>query len=99
MSAATDKALGELHATVARVLTSAISSEEVPSAAVLSAAITFLKNNNITASPTDNAELAELNRKLVERRKEGKDNLRSQLDQVDTLMDANYTAIAGGSLQ
>lgn len=95
MTAASDKALGELHATVARVLTSAITTTEEggPSAAVLSAAITFLKNNNITASPTDNTELAELNKQLAERRKDGKDRLKADLGKVDELMAANYTGL------
>ncbi len=96
--AASDKALGELHSTVATVLTAAISADE-PSAAMIAAAITFLKNNNITASPTDNAELAELNKKLAERRRTGKDTLRQQLQEADQLMSQNYDAVVTGKLQ
>ena len=74
-NAATEDALGELHATVAQVLTSAIQGEEV-SAATLSVAVTFLKNNNITADPSSNAELAELTAALAARRKDGKGKLK-----------------------
>ena len=74
-NAASEDALGELHATVAQVLTSAIQGEEV-SAATLSVAVTFLKNNNITADPSSNAELAELTAALAARRKDGKGKLK-----------------------
>lgn len=70
--AATDKALGELHAQVAAALSSQVTGGEdgtPPSPALLGAAIAFLKNNNITADAADNAALKELNQKLAERRK------------------------------
>lgn len=73
-NAASEGALGELHATVAKVLTNAIQSEEV-NAAMLGAAITFLKNNNITANAEHNAELGELARALADKRKAGKERL------------------------
>jgi hypothetical protein len=76
-NAATEDALGELHATVARVLTSAIATQgEEVTAATLSVAVTFLKNNNITADPSSNAELAELTAALAARRKDGKGKLK-----------------------
>ncbi len=73
--AATDNALQELHAQIARSLTAAVTPQEVegtvipPSAAHLAAAITFLKNNNITASPTGNKALTDLADALAARRK------------------------------
>lgn len=72
--AATDKVLGELHIAVARALTRAIEGRldedgnpVYPTAAELGAAITFLKNNNITAIATDDNALGELERKLQEK--------------------------------
>jgi hypothetical protein len=69
--AATEKELGSLHKVVAHALKTAIEApgESGVSAAVLGAAITFLKNNNITASPTENAALADLNQALNRRRR------------------------------
>lgn len=78
--AASDKQLGHLHLVVAKALTEQVEGyeEEVsdgvtktvrPSPAVLSAAIAFLKNNNITADATDNAALRELGEALQARRK------------------------------
>ncbi len=73
--AATDNELQELHAQVARSLTAAITPQEIdgvslpPSAAHIAAAITFLKNNSITASPTGNKALTDLADQLAARRK------------------------------
>ena len=70
--AATDRALGDLHAQVATELTKALQSGEegAPApAAYFGAAIAFLKNNNITASPTENAALADLAKTLADKRK------------------------------
>lgn len=67
MSAATDKALGLLHAKVATKLGDLIESDEC-NAAVLGAAITFLKNNNITAAASGNQELDALKEKLANKR-------------------------------
>lgn len=73
--AATDNELQELHAQVARSLTAAITPQEVegvvipPSAAHIAAAITFLKNNSITASPQGNKALTDLADQLAARRK------------------------------
>lgn len=69
MSAASDKELGKLHATVARKLGDLIEGDEC-SAAVLGAAITFLKNNNITAAASGNQELDALKEKLANKRHE-----------------------------
>lgn len=74
--AASDDALQGLHAAVATALTGAIAGatdEEgnsiPPSAAHLAAAITFLKNNNITADANTNKGLTELKDALAARRK------------------------------
>jgi hypothetical protein len=71
---ATDKDLGALHKEVAKTLTKAVAVIEgedgpvLPPAAFLGAAIAFLKNNNITADVTTNAELAALEDTLKQRR-------------------------------
>ena len=78
--AASDKVLGNLHAAVANALaeqvagvteTDAEGNERLvrASPALLGAAITFLKNNNITADVENNAELRELSEALAARRK------------------------------
>lgn len=55
-NAASEGALGTLHDTLARVLTTAISSEEGAPAAILAVAAKFLKDNDITcAADKDNA--------------------------------------------
>lgn len=66
--AASDKALGELHGLVARSLTARLEGGEF-TAAELGAAISFLKNNNITADATDNVELRALGDQLAARRR------------------------------
>lgn len=71
---ASETALGQLHAAVANVLTMQLASEDV-SAATISAAITFLKNNNITADAEGNAELSTLAARLAEKRKGAKASL------------------------
>lgn len=86
MSKASEKALGDLHAAVAMSLANAISAPRytdegeaingtegtMVSAAVLSAAITFLKNNNITADADTNEGLKGLKDQLEARRKDRK---------------------------
>jgi hypothetical protein len=82
--AASDKKLGDLHEAVADALSEQVkgytktevtaAGEEVQvevkaSPALLSAAIAFLKNNNITADAEDNAALRDLNQALQARRK------------------------------
>lgn len=74
--AADNDTLQGLHAAVAKALADAISpttNEEgmvLPaSAAHLSVAIAFLKNNNITASANTNKELADLSEALAARRR------------------------------
>jgi hypothetical protein len=82
--AATEKVLGDLHKAVAMALTEQVAGLKVqelnaegepvevlvrPSPAVLSAAIAFLKNNNITADAEDNAALRELGLALKARQK------------------------------
>lgn len=79
-SAASEEQLGNLHAVVAQALTTVIAEGQpivdkegnvikVPaSAAHIGAAIAFLKNNNITASPTKNKDLAALRQTLNKKR-------------------------------
>ena len=64
---ATEDKLGDLHGVVAQYLTIAIQSGNA-SPAVLGAAISFLKNNSITASPSTNEALNRLSQTLQERR-------------------------------
>lgn len=77
--AASDKVLGTLHEKVAHALAEQVDGYTViedevekvvrPSPALLSAAIAFLKNNNITADAVDNAALRDLSEALSARRK------------------------------
>ncbi len=106
--AATDNALQELHATVARALSAAIQPVEIPgkegepsvtlppSAAHLAAAITFLKNNSITASPTTNAALSKLKDDLEARRK--KKPAPQALAEAEELLAGRLMA-SGGTVQ
>jgi len=64
---ATEDALGTLHGVVAEYLTLKLMTGKA-TAAEVGAAITFLKNNSITASPSTNAALASLSQTLQERR-------------------------------
>lgn len=104
--AATDNALQELHAQIARSLTDAVKPIETtdehgnvavipPSAAHLAAAITFLKNNNITASPTSNKALSDLSDALAARRK--KKIPAMALQEAEEQL--QFTLSAGGTVQ
>lgn len=64
---ASEDKLGDLHGVLAEYLVLAIQTGNV-SPALLGAAITFLKNNSITASPSQNAALAALSQSLQERK-------------------------------
>jgi hypothetical protein len=99
MTKATEDALATLHGAVAVALTDAVAIKVIPatedapaqtvapSAAHIMAAITFLKNNSITADASSNAELDELSAALKKRRLEQKDRMSKRtLDHVaDTL--------------
>lgn len=93
MTKATENDLGALHALVAKALKAKVISplfvegEAVAgteglgaSASDLAAAITFLKNNNITADPDQNSDLAELKTALEARRKNSKLSLLANQD-------------------
>lgn len=85
MSKATEAQLAELHAAVAGALT-AVVKEEAPSAAHIMAAISFLKNNNITADAETNSDLKALGEALKEKRARNKMNLttlRGVADEID----------------
>jgi hypothetical protein len=102
---ATEQELGDLHKHVANALSEQVQGvvvEEVgldgeksqrklhPSPALLGAAIAFLKNNNITASASDNAALKELQEKLAQRR-----NRKITPEAFDEAA-ANYAMSVGG---
>lgn len=106
MSKATEDALATLHGAVAEALTAAIAVGKVemagielavpPSAAHIMAAITFLKNNNITADATSNAELSDLAAALSKTRQSAKGRLsKSTIDAVAEQLDRDL----GGLMQ
>lgn len=64
---ASEDKLGVLHGIVAEYLTLAIQTGSA-SPAIIGAAITYLKNNSITASASKNAALDKLSQTLQERR-------------------------------
>ncbi len=74
-NAATEDALGALHKKVADVLTEALDGENI-NGAVLGAAITFLKNNSITADVQHNEGLSKLSEALQRKRERSKDRLK-----------------------
>jgi hypothetical protein len=90
---ASEAKLGTLHGVVADVLTTALTTAlpegAVLSPALLGAAITFLKNNNITASPSENAALVGLNTALNARRRKGQMTLKSANEAADAFADLN----------
>lgn len=83
MSKATETALGELHAAVARQLAKQIDATEImeidgkeieistASPALLGQAIKFLKDNSITADPDKDENLTNLAEVLEKKRKQG----------------------------
>lgn len=87
--AATEQKLGELHAIVADGLSRVIAEGQAATdsegnvtvatagAAYFAAAITFLKNNNITADPAENAALSDLAAALAAKRQAGKSKMAS----------------------
>jgi hypothetical protein len=98
MTKATEGTLGALHALVATALTARLNEplrkgdDLVPvpgtegmgcSSSDIQAAIAFLKNNNITADPETNSELADLNKALAARRKDRKQAMLSQQAAAD----------------
>lgn len=90
MAASKDE-LGTLHAAVAQALTVAVKPvvvdevEVPPSAAHIMAAITFLKNNNITADAQTNKELADLGAALAARRKKTKPDINAMAEAGEAL--------------
>lgn len=100
--AASDVTLGKLHEQVAQALSEQVQGyvEQTdegertvrPSPALLGAAIAFLKNNNITASPAENEALRDLGEKLKARR-----NKRIPQANLDAAAE-DYANRFGGSL-
>lgn len=68
--AATEDKLGTLHGIVAEYLSLKLATGKA-TAAEVGAAITFLKNNSITADPATNAALANLKGTLANRKRRG----------------------------
>jgi hypothetical protein len=97
--AATETALGSLHGIVAEFLTIKLASGKA-TAAEVGAAITFLKNNSITADPAKNAALNKLNAALANRRTKGGHMTPSEMSEADRAFDAMMGSITpGGVLQ
>lgn len=102
MTTASDKELGSLHKAVAVALQEQVVGYEEetehgvrvvkPSPALLGAAISFLKNNNITASATDNEELNKLSKALAAKR-------RGKLPQAALDEAAEHYTMATGFIQ
>lgn len=88
---ATEGALGDLHGVVAAFLTLKIQTGKA-TAAELGAAIAFLKNNSITASPEQNTALSNLSQVLQERKAKGKVSAASMKDAEDS-----FAALMGGT--
>lgn len=80
---ATSDALGVLHGIVAEYLTLKLATGKA-TAAEVGAAITFLKNNAITASPATNAALGDLSRALQEKRDKRTGGLTKQAEKEAT---------------
>lgn len=91
MSKASEEELSTLHGQIARTLTQVIKVSDnpeaaQPSAAHIMAAITFCKNNNITADPASNTALKELTDQLANRRASRKltrEDISKVADQLD----------------
>ena len=103
MSKASEDALAALHGAVATALTGSLV-ERVgedgvpvpPSASHIMAAITFLKNNNITADVSSNTELSDLNAALTARRAAAKQKLtKADLDRVADQLDKDLGGYTG----
>ncbi len=66
---ATEATLSQLHSSVANVLLNNLTNEnDEPYPIIISQAIKFLKDNDITCSITDNQDMAVLNDALKEKR-------------------------------
>ena len=102
--AATEEALGNLHKELAIALTQEVKgtlvedekgTRLVRSASMIGAAVAFLKNNNISCDPSENAELANLGKALSARRKGRAAISQHALDEAADL----YAASVGSTLQ
>lgn len=75
--AATEKSMGDLHALVERAITERLEAENeglldglIPHASTLNAAIVFLKHNNITCAPDDNAGESDFAKMIAKKKAE-----------------------------
>lgn len=76
MAKAPEKDLADLHGLITRKLSDALNGDEV-AGTTMANAIAWMKHNQITADPEQNADLNELQRQLRER------NKRKPIDTVD----------------
>ena len=65
---ASEDTLGALHSRVASVLTDNLETEDGPSPSMISIAVKFLKDNEITCSIKDNQDMSILSDALKEKR-------------------------------
>jgi organic radical activating enzyme len=75
---ASQDALADLHALIAKTFTDLVGDPDLCNAAILGAATKFLKDNNITAVVEDNKALSEMEKKIQEmqaRRKQRASNV------------------------
>lgn len=84
MARATETELSTLHQVVAEALKERISNKDICTAADLNAAIKFLKDNNIQATPEANKHLGELQEELEKQGVEPADDaeLQRALDNI-----------------
>ena len=68
MTKATEQDLGDLHGKLTRVLSDNLENEDGPSPSILSIAVKFLKDNEITCSIKDNQDMDSLNESLKAKR-------------------------------
>ena len=65
---ASESALGSLHSRVAEVLIDNLETEDGPIPSIISIAVKFLKDNEITCSIQDNQDMSALNNALQAKR-------------------------------
>lgn len=68
MTKATETDLGNLHGKLAQVLSDNLETEDGPNPSIISIAVKFLKDNEITCSIKDNQDMDSLNESLKAKR-------------------------------
>lgn len=93
MSKATQAKLATLHGVVADTLTKMVTPVEteegvvLPPAANVLAAITFLKNNSVTADPETNDRINTLKERLQAKRKDAKQDIQSLAEAAESYLE------------